>query len=168
MITFSNKNHVNKKNEKKNDRRWMFTFPRFEQKKTPEKQGANWNMALGVEHIYQLWKKTQETAATGWFLFWAYAGWCFSNRDICFDIQSNEIYVLRSKSLTIESPEEGRCSSYKTKSGGKLCALHPLENLSVPPHPRSPLIQRWWISLFILYFSNISFGWRLDEERRHE
>ena len=43
----------------------MFTFPRLEQKKTPEKQGANQDMALGVEHVYQLWKKAQETATTG-------------------------------------------------------------------------------------------------------
>ena len=38
---------------------------------------------------------------------------------MCFDIESNEILVPWSKSLTIESPEEGRCSSYKTKSGGE-------------------------------------------------
>ena len=82
---------------------------------------------------------------------------------MCFDLESNEIRVQWSKLLTIESPEEGRCSSYKTKSGGKLCALHPLENLLVPPHPCSPLIQRCGISLFNLYFSNIYFGGRLDQ-----
>ena len=52
----------------------MFTFPRLEQKQKPKKQGANQNMALGVEHVYQLLKKAQETAATGCILFWAYAG----------------------------------------------------------------------------------------------
>lgn len=118
MITFSNKNHLNKKT-KKNDRRWILCFPCKDQKKTPKSKGANQDMALGVEHVYQLWKKAQETAATGCFLFWAYAGWCFSNRDVCFDLESNEIRVQWSKSLTIESPEEGRCSSYKTKSGGE-------------------------------------------------
>ena len=43
----------------------MFTFPRLEQNTTPKKHGANWDMALGVEQVYQLWKKAQETAATG-------------------------------------------------------------------------------------------------------
>ena len=154
MITFSNKNHLNKKS-KKNDRRWILCFPCKDQKKTPKSKGANQDMALGVEHVYQLWKKAQETAATGCSFRRAYAGWCFSNRDVCFDQESNEIMVDWSKSLTIESPEEGRCSSYKSKSGGKLCALHPLENLSVPPHPFFPLMQHCWISLFGFYFSTI-------------
>ena len=42
----------------------MFTGPRLDNKKTPEKQGAHWDMTLGVEHVYQLWKNAQETATT--------------------------------------------------------------------------------------------------------
>ena len=92
MITFSNKNHLNKKT-KKNDRRWILCFPCKDQKKTPKSKGANQDMALGVEHVYQLWKKAQETAATGCSFRRAYAGWCFGNRDVCFDLESNEIMV---------------------------------------------------------------------------
>ena len=123
MITFSNKNHLNKKT-KKNDRRWILCFPWKDQKKTPKSKGANQDMALGVEHVYQLWKKAQETAATGCPFPWAYAGWCFSNRDVCFDIESNEISLPWSKSLTIESPEEGKCILYNTRSGGEASSAH--------------------------------------------
>ena len=92
MITFSNKNHLNKKS-KKNNRRWILCFPCKDQKKTPKSKGANQDMALGVEHVYQLWKKAQETAATGCSIRRAYAGWCFGNKDVCFDLESNEIMV---------------------------------------------------------------------------
>ena len=40
-------------------------FHVWSKKRLQKKQGANQNMALGVEHVYQLWKKAQETAATG-------------------------------------------------------------------------------------------------------
>ena len=146
MITFSKENHLNKKT-KKNDRRWILCFPRKNQKKTPKSKGANQNMALGVEHVYQLWKKAQETAATGCTFRRAYAGWCFGNKDVCFDLESNEIGVLRSKSLTIESPEEGRCCSYNTESGGEgrqaLRIASSWESLGSPP-PLFPTHTTLW------------------------
>ena len=62
MISFSNKNHLDKQNEKKT----TGECPRFHvwSKKRPQKnKGENWDMALGVKHVYQLLKKAQETEA---------------------------------------------------------------------------------------------------------
>ena len=64
MITFSNKNHLNKKTKKTTGGEFSVSPVRIN-KKTPKSKGANQEMALGVEHVYQLWKKAQETAATG-------------------------------------------------------------------------------------------------------
>ena len=116
---------LNKKT-KKNDRRWILCFPCKDQTKDPQKQRGKPGDGTGSRTHLSTLKKSSGDCSHRVSISLAYAGWCFSNRDVCFDIESNEIRGDWSKSLSIESPEEGRCSSYKTKSGreGKASSAH--------------------------------------------
>ena len=67
MIRFPKENHINKKTKKTTEGEF-FVSPERIKISPPKNNGANQDMALGVEHIYQLLKKAQENAATGCFL----------------------------------------------------------------------------------------------------